>query len=59
MLLLFLNYGLHPLIPAAIAKIFQPTVELIILIGITTKEAKAGFETHPVDTKVKTSMCSI
>ena len=40
MLLLFLNYGLHPLIPAAIAKNFQPTVELIILIGITTKEAK-------------------
>ena len=37
----FLIVGLFRLIPAVIAQIFNPTVELIIPIGIPTKEAKA------------------
>ena len=31
----------HFLIPAAIAQIFNPTAELVIPIGIPSKEAKA------------------
>ena len=39
---------LHFLISAAFAQIFNPIAELVILIGIATKEAKTEFETHPV-----------
>ena len=38
-------------------KIFIPTAELPIPIGITTKEAKAEMETHPIRTEAKISKC--
>ena len=40
---------------AVIAQIFQPTVELVILIGIPIKKAKAEIETHPTvaETKIR------
>ena len=36
------------LIPAVITQIFNPIEELVIPIGIPTKEAKTEIETHPV-----------
>ena len=39
---------LYFLIPAAIAQIFNPITELVIPIGIPSKEAKAEIEIHPV-----------
>ena len=36
------------LIPAVIAQMFNIIVQLLIPIGIATKEAKAEMETHPV-----------
>ena len=36
------------LIPAVIAQIFNPIAELVIPIGIPTKEAKAEMEIRPV-----------
>ena len=47
------------LIPAAIAQIFNPIAELVILIGITIKEAKGEIEMHPVIVEVKIRKCSI
>ena len=47
------------LIPAVIARIFDPTSEIAMSIGITTKEAKAETETHPVTVEAKISKCSI
>ena len=44
----FLIIYLHFETPAVIAQIFNPIVELIILIGIPSKETKAEIETHPV-----------
>ena len=41
---LFLNYWF--IIPAAIAKIFNPVAELVIPIGIPSIEAKAEVEIH-------------
>ena len=49
----FLNYWLILLIPAAIAQILNPIAELVIPIGIPTKEAKAEMETHPVIIEAK------
>ena len=46
------------LIIATIAQIFNPIVELVILIEIL-KEAKAEIETHPVIAETKISKCSI
>ena len=40
-------------------QIFNPFAELIIPIGIPTKEAKANMETHPVIAEIKISDCSI
>ena len=56
---LFLNYRLIFLIPAAIAQIFNPIAELVILIGITIKEKKGEIEMHPVIVEVKIRKCSI
>ena len=42
---------LYCLIPVVITQIFNPTVEL----AISTKEAKAEMETHPVTADTKTS----
>ena len=36
------------MIPEVVAQIFSPTAELLISIGIPTKEAKAEMETHPI-----------
>ena len=44
----FLIFDLQFLIPAVIAQISNPNVELVILIGIPTKEAKAEIEMHLV-----------
>ena len=59
LLFLFLNIDLYILIPAVIAKTFNPTAEFSILIGIPTKEAKAETETHLVSPEVKISKCSM
>ena len=50
--LFFLIIDLYFLIPAVITQIFNPIVELAIPIGITTKEAKAEMETHPVTVEI-------
>ena len=46
--LFFLIIDLYFLIPAGIAQNFNPIAELVIPIGIQTKEAKGEIETHPV-----------
>ena len=46
---------LNLLIPAVIAQIFNPTAELTMTIRITTKEAKAEMETHPLTAEAKIS----
>ena len=40
-------------------QMFNPIVELVIPIGITTKEAKVGKETHSVTVEVTVSKWSI
>ena len=47
------------LIPAVTAQIFNPIAELVISIGIPTKETKAEIEIHPVIVEAKIRMCSI
>ena len=49
----FLIIDLYLLIPAVIAQVFNPIAELIIPIGIPTKEAKAELEPHPVIVEAK------
>ena len=44
----FLIIDLYFLIPAAIAEIFIPIAELVIPIGISSKEAKAEIEIYAV-----------
>ena len=39
---------LYFLVASGITQIFNPTVELVIAIGIPTKEVKAEMKTHPV-----------
>ena len=53
----FLIIDLHFLIAVVIAQIFHPIAELIIPIGIPTKEAKAEMEIHPVTVKSKIKKC--
>ena len=45
---LFLIIDLYFLTPAVIAQTFNPIAKLVITTGISTKEAKAEMETHPV-----------
>ena len=47
----FLFIDLYFLIPEVITQIFNPTAELVILIGMPTKEAEAEMEIHPVTTE--------
>ena len=47
--------GLYILIPAVIAQICNPTVELVIPIEIPTKEAKVEMDTHLAATEAKIS----
>ena len=49
----FLIIDLYILIPAAIAQIFNPIAELVIPIGMLSKEAKAEIEIHPVIAEAK------
>ena len=49
----FLVINLHFLIPVVIPEFFIATEELIIPIGIPTKEAKPEMETHPVIAEAK------
>ena len=44
----FLIINLYFLIPTVIIKIFNPIAELVILIGIPSKEVKAEIEIHEV-----------
>ena len=50
---------LYFLIPAVITQIFNPIAELVIPIGISSKEAKAELETHPVIVGIPISKWSI
>ena len=47
------------LIAAVIVQTFNPIAEVVIPIGIPTKEAKSGMETHPVIVEPKIRKCSI
>ena len=46
------------LILTIIAQIFNPIAELVIAIGIPTKEVKAETEIHPLTVEAKISKCS-
>ena len=59
LLFFFIIIDLYFLIAAVIAQIFNPIAELVILIGIQTKEAKAEFEIHPVIVEAKIRNFSI
>ena len=53
LLLLFLFIDLYFLIPAVIAQICNPITELVIPIGIPSKEVKAEMEIRSVTTEAK------
>ena len=50
---------LYFLIPTVIAQIFNHIADLVILIAILAKEAKAEMQTYPVTLEIKISKCSI
>ena len=52
-LFFFLFFDLNFLIPATIAQIFNPTAELAIPTGISSKKAKAKTEANAVNAKAK------
>ena len=56
--LLFVVIDLEVLITAVIMQIFNSIAELVIPIGIPTKEEKAEMEKHEVTVQVKISKCS-
>ena len=47
------NNDLYFLIPTIITQIFNPIAELVIPLGIRTKEEIAEMETHPVVVEIK------
>ena len=51
-LLVFLNYWFTLLIPAVISQTFNPIEELVIPIGIPTKEAKKEIKMQPVTVEI-------
>ena len=55
----FLIIDLYFLIPAVVTQIFNPIAELVIPIGIPTKEVKTEMETHPVTAEISISKCSM
>ena len=57
--LLFVVIDLEVLITAVITQIFNSIEELVIPIGIPTKEEKAEMEKHEVTVQVKISKCSV
>ena len=56
---LFLFIDLYFLIPAVIAQVFNPVVELAVPLGILTNEPKEEMETHPVIVETTISEWSI
>ena len=58
-LIFFLIRDLYFLIPAIIPQIFNPLAELVIPIGMLTKETKEELETHPVIAEPKMRKCSL
>ena len=56
---LFLIIDFNFLFPAVITKTCNSVTELVISIGIPTKEAKAEVKTHPVTVEIKIRKCSI
>ena len=57
--LFFLIIDLYFLIPTVIKQIFNAIAELVIPIGIPTKEANAGMKIHLVNVEIDISKCSI
>ena len=58
--LFFFIMDLYILIPAVIAQIFSPIEELVIPLGIPSKEAKAEIEIHLVTAGTKIIIkCSV
>ena len=55
----FLIINLYFLIPAVITQIFNPITNLVIPIGISTKEAKAEMKTQSATVETKVIKCSI
>ena len=55
----FLVIDSYYLTAAVIAQILNPITELVIPIGIPTKEAKAEIEIHPVIVEPKMRKCSV
>ena len=55
----FLIIDLYFLIPEVIAQIFNQIAELLILLGILTKEQKVEMEAHLVIVEAKIKKCSI
>ena len=55
----FLIIDLYFLIPAVVTQIFNPIAELVIPIGIPTKEVKTEMETHPVTAEISISKSSM
>ena len=55
----FFLIDLYFFIPAVIAQIFNSIAELLIPIGIPSKEAKAEIQMHPVIVKAKIKKFSI
>ena len=54
-----LIFDFYVFIHTVIAQIFNQIIELVIPIGIPTKQAKAELETHPVIVEPKIRKCSI
>ena len=57
--LFFLIIDLDILISTVIAKMFNPTAELAMLVEIPTRKAKAEMKTDTVTAEAKISKCSI
>ena len=58
--LFFFIMDLYILIPAVIAQIFSPIEELVIPLGIPSKEVKAEIEIHSVTAETKIIIkCSV
>ena len=55
----FLIIDLCFLIPVAIAQFYNSISELVIPMGIPSKDAKAKIEIHPVIVEAKLRKCSI
>ena len=56
---LFLITDSYFLIPPVIGQVFIFTADLVIFIGMPTKEAKEDIEAHPLTAKSKITKCSI